>query len=144
MLPGLLSCFGPPASAAALPAGSCPPQATVMLPHPTDCSSFIMCSNGVPTEMHCLAGLHFNDQLKSCDWPQKANCVKSKLSRLYLTLDFVFSSNNDTINLIFTKILLLLSLALQPSALWLWHPRHTSFLDQTLRHATVNRTPLDE
>jgi hypothetical protein len=150
MLPDLLACFGPPVNTAVLPPGSCPqsstPQNTLMLPHPSDCAIFYMCSNGVPTEMHCLPGLHFNNQLKRCDWQQNANCMKRKLSRLYLTLGFVFSSNNDGINLILTKVLLLLlllSLALQPSALWLWPPRHTSSLDHT-RHATVGRTPLDE
>jgi hypothetical protein len=95
-------------------------QLPVLLPYPSNCSRFFMRSNGVPIEMHCPAGLHFNDQLKVCDWPQNANCVKGKLFRLYLTLDFVFSRNNDAINLILTKLLLLLlllSLALQPTAI---------------------------
>jgi hypothetical protein len=81
-----------------LPPGSCPVpdplEYTVLLPHPSDCTRFFSCSNGVPIEMECPAGLHFNDQLKVCDWPQDANCVKRKLTRLYLTMDFAFSSNN--------------------------------------------------
>jgi hypothetical protein len=84
-----------------LPPGSCPLpdplEYTVLLPHPSDCSSFYSCSNGVPIETRCPAGQHFNDDLKVCDWPDNANCVKRKLSRLYLTLDFVFSSNNESI-----------------------------------------------
>jgi hypothetical protein len=101
MLPALLACFGQLVSAQVLPPGSCPLpdplEYTVLLPHPSDCSSFFSCSNGVPIEQHCLDGLHFNDEFKVCDWPDNANCVKRKLSRLYLTLDFVFSSNNDSI-----------------------------------------------
>jgi len=99
MLPALLACFGLLVSAQVLPPGSCPLtdplEYTVMIRHPTDCSIFFMCSNGVPIEQHCLGGLHFNDELKVCDWPENAKCVPGKLSSLCLTLDFVNFSNND-------------------------------------------------
>jgi hypothetical protein len=78
---------------------------TVLLPHPTDCSSFYSCSNGKKIEMHCPAGLHFNNQLKVCDWPENAKCVRGKLSSLCLSLDFVNFSNNDSINQSSTEIL---------------------------------------
>jgi hypothetical protein len=78
-LSALLIRFGPPVSTQVLPPGSCPLtdplEYTVLLPHPTDCSSFFSCSNGNPIELHCPAGLHFNDELKVCDWPQNTNCV---------------------------------------------------------------------
>jgi len=105
MLPALLAFFGPLASAQVLPPGSCPQtdplDYTVLLPHPKDCSRFFSCSNGVPIEMHCPAGLEFNDALKVCDWPENANCG-SKLSRLCLTLDFVNCSNNVSVNQLLT------------------------------------------
>jgi hypothetical protein len=102
MLPALLACFGPTVSAQLLPPGSCPPtdplNYTVLLPHPTDCSRFFKCSNGNPIQKHCPTGLHFNNLLNVCDWPQKANCVPGKLSRLCLTMDFVNFRNNDSVN----------------------------------------------
>ena len=98
-LTALLACFGRLVSAQVLPPGSCPQtdplDYTVLLPHPTDCSSFFSCSNGVPIELHCPAGLYFNNELKVCDWPQNVKCEPGKLSRLCLTLDFVTFTNND-------------------------------------------------
>ena len=47
---------------------------TVFLPNPGDCSTFFLCSNGVPILMHCQDGLHFNAELDVCDWPQDAGC----------------------------------------------------------------------
>jgi hypothetical protein len=109
MLPALLACFGLLASAHGLPSGSCPVpdplDYTVLLPHPTDCSRFYSCSNGVPIEMYCPEGLNFNDQLQVCDWPENANCVPGKLCSLCLTLDFVNYSENDSINQSLTEIL---------------------------------------
>jgi hypothetical protein len=79
-----MTCLGQLVSAQFLPSGICRLQGsletTVRIPHPTDCSSFYSCSNGVPKEQHCPAGLHFNEELKVCDWPENANCVKRKLS----------------------------------------------------------------
>ena len=102
ILPALLACFGQLVSALVLPEGSCPQtdplDYTVLLPHPTDCSSFFSCSNGVPIEMHCPAGLYFNNELKVCDWPQNANCRPGKWSRFCLAIDCVNFSNNDSIN----------------------------------------------
>jgi len=99
MLPALLACFGPLVSAQVLPPGSCPLtdplEYTVLIKHPTDCSSFFSCSNGVPIEEHCPAGLHFNDRLKVCDWPGNAKCVPRKLSSLCLALNFVNFSKNE-------------------------------------------------
>jgi hypothetical protein len=102
MLPALLACFGPLVRAQVLPPGSCPLtdpfNYTVLLPNPTDCSSLFICRHGYPIELRCPEGLHFNDQLKVCDWPENANCVTGKLSRFCLKLDFVNFSNSDSIN----------------------------------------------
>jgi hypothetical protein len=62
---------GPGESIAGEPEGSCPAvdplNYTVILPNPEDCSSFIMCSNGVPILQKCLDGLYFNPKLDVCD-----------------------------------------------------------------------------
>eukprot|EP01054_Gregarina_sp_Poly1_P006076 Gregarina_sp_Poly_1__6075@NODE_3205_length_1277_cov_20_744628_g2035_i0_p1_GENE_NODE_3205_length_1277_cov_20_744628_g2035_i0NODE_3205_length_1277_cov_20_744628_g2035_i0_p1_ORF_typecomplete_len367_score22_55VWA/PF00092_28/5_9e28CBM_14/PF01607_24/6_7e17CBM_14/PF01607_24/5_4e03CBM_14/PF01607_24/8_8e03VWA_2/PF13519_6/5e15VWA_3/PF13768_6/4_2e12VWA_CoxE/PF05762_14/2_2e10Sushi/PF00084_20/1_1e03Sushi/PF00084_20/4_9e05DUF2201/PF09967_9/0_002vWATerFlike/PF10138_9/0_016DUF1194/PF06707_11/0_024Peripla_BP_6/P len=47
---------------------------TVMLPNYADCNTFYMCSNGNPILMPCPPGLHFNDDLQVCDYPERANC----------------------------------------------------------------------
>jgi len=48
-----------------------------MIAH-TDCSRFYLCTANLdPVEMHCYKGLHFNIQLKICDWPQNAGCEKT-------------------------------------------------------------------
>lgn len=44
------------------------------IPHPTNCSKFFSCGSGIYGEMECPARLHFNDQLKTCDWPSQAGC----------------------------------------------------------------------
>jgi hypothetical protein len=93
MLLAFLAYFGPLVEAQFLPAGSCPSldplNYTVLLQNPTNCSKFFSCSNGVPIELYCPAGLHFNDKLKVCDWPQNVNCVPRKLSRLCSILFWV-------------------------------------------------------
>lgn len=50
-----------------------PPNRTVLLPNPDDCSSFFMCSNGVPILQKCPEGLFFNPYLNVCDFPQNVN-----------------------------------------------------------------------
>jgi hypothetical protein len=47
---------------------------TVLIPHPSDCSAFFLCSNGVPVLQKCPSGLHFNANLGTCDWPHNAGC----------------------------------------------------------------------
>jgi hypothetical protein len=102
MVPALLACFGPLASAQVWLPGSCPETNTldsaVSLPNPTDCSSFFICSDGVPIERRCAAGREFNAEFLVCTWPKYAKCVPRKFSRLCLTLDFVNFSNNDSVN----------------------------------------------
>ncbi len=48
---------------------------TVLLPNPSDCSTFFHCSDDVVLLMHCPDGLHFNRALDTCDWPSDADCA---------------------------------------------------------------------
>ncbi len=70
--------------------GECPAvdplDHTVLLPNPEDCSSYFSCSNGVPILMPCPDGLHFNDELDVCDWPQHAGCEDGKYGCVYSAL----------------------------------------------------------
>lgn len=52
------------------------------MPNPDDCSSYFRCVNDSPVQLPCPGGLHWNDEVKTCDWPANANCKKgpSKLS----------------------------------------------------------------
>ncbi len=56
----------------------CPPPGddyyTVLVPVPGDCTSFYACSNGVLVLQHCPDGLHFNDELDTCEYPTDAGC----------------------------------------------------------------------
>ena len=56
----------------------CPPPGhdffyTVLLPNPENCSTFFVCSNGIPILMRCPDGLVFNDELDVCEFPSSAN-----------------------------------------------------------------------
>lgn len=44
--------------------------------HPTDCTKFIKCSHGHTSIFDCPPGLHYNEELQQCDWPESANCHK--------------------------------------------------------------------
>ncbi|CAG2176456.1 unnamed protein product, partial [Oppiella nova] len=48
-----------------------------LYPNPRDCSRFIQCNDaGLAYDMPCApGGLHWNDAIKQCDWPENANCV---------------------------------------------------------------------
>ncbi|KAG7164862.1 chitinase 10-like 5, partial [Homarus americanus] len=42
-----------------------------------DCKSFQQCVNGGWLTLRCAEGLHWNDHIKICDWPQLAKCSSS-------------------------------------------------------------------
>uniref|UniRef100_A0A6G5A7X1 Putative mucin-like protein n=1 Tax=Rhipicephalus microplus TaxID=6941 RepID=A0A6G5A7X1_RHIMP len=46
-----------------------------ILPNLYNCSTFYMCSQGVPELMECPSGLQFNRILNVCDHPWRAACV---------------------------------------------------------------------
>jgi hypothetical protein len=52
------------------------PQPCGWFPHP-DCTKFYICVWDEPFVMDCPAGLHWNDKIKSCDWPQNAGCLST-------------------------------------------------------------------
>lgn len=35
---------------------------------------FFVCVNGNPVEVPCGPGLHFNEAIRQCDLPERANC----------------------------------------------------------------------
>ncbi len=54
-------------------------------PHPTDPGKFCQCSNGVPYEMPCPEGMHFNPESNVCDWPQNAAAARARMGLADLT-----------------------------------------------------------
>uniref|UniRef100_A0A1L8E3U9 Putative peritrophin n=2 Tax=Nyssomyia neivai TaxID=330878 RepID=A0A1L8E3U9_9DIPT len=57
----------------------CPPVddehgLAIVLPHPSDCSLYIMCTHGVPIERPCSEGLYFNPETETCDFPINVDC----------------------------------------------------------------------
>ncbi|KFB51563.1 Peritrophin-1 [Anopheles sinensis] len=72
------------ASAVAFPDERCPPlddpeEPPVMLPHPVSCEKFLICSHGNAVESICPPGLHWNDQVKRCDYPGQSNCQQQEI-----------------------------------------------------------------
>ncbi|XP_022258941.1 chondroitin proteoglycan-2-like [Limulus polyphemus] len=43
-----------------------------LFPHPDKCNLFIHCSHGIPHVKNCPSILHFNPNLRVCDWPWNA------------------------------------------------------------------------
>ncbi|XP_030372037.1 sterile alpha motif domain-containing protein 15 [Scaptodrosophila lebanonensis] len=52
-----------------------------LVPHRNDCSKFLLCSNMLFLVMDCPIGLHFNAELKRCDYPKMAKCEKPKTEK---------------------------------------------------------------
>ncbi|XP_037572817.1 peritrophin-1 [Dermacentor silvarum] len=50
-----------------------------LLPNPYNCSTFYLCSQGVPELIECPRALHFNRKLNVCDFPWRAACVELEL-----------------------------------------------------------------
>ncbi|XP_012281559.1 peritrophin-1 [Orussus abietinus] len=46
-----------------------------LLANPYDCGSYYVCETGEAILLQCPDDLHFNDELKVCDWPYRANCT---------------------------------------------------------------------
>ncbi|XP_075549858.1 uncharacterized protein LOC142583319 [Dermacentor variabilis] len=49
------------------------------LPNLFNCSTFYMCSQGLPVLMECPRGLRFNHALNVCDNPWKTACIELPL-----------------------------------------------------------------
>merc|ERR1711874_194744 len=50
----------------------------VFVPHPDDCSLYYECVDLTPVLMSCPAGLYFDSRIDVCNWPEYADCDKSK------------------------------------------------------------------
>lgn len=46
--------------------------------HPSDCGKYLQCLHGNFGERPCPDGLHWNSEKTACDWPQKANCIRTQ------------------------------------------------------------------
>jgi hypothetical protein len=56
----------------------CTPNAcdlAVQVPFPGDCTKFCKCEHLGAQEFDCPGGLHFNEVLQLCDWPENAGCT---------------------------------------------------------------------
>ncbi len=81
LMTAVLSSYAPP---------DCPTQtgeATIYLPCPEDCNKFWECDNGWAVLQECPDGLHFNDYLDVCDWPEYAGCDKSYFPPVFIICD---------------------------------------------------------
>lgn len=52
--------------------GLCPSD--ILLPHPDDCSKFIVCVGSKEYDRDCPSGLYFDPNIQTCDWPQHVDC----------------------------------------------------------------------
>lgn len=48
-------------------------------PNVYNCSTFYLCSQGVPELLECPQGLHYNAELRVCDFPYRAKCAELPL-----------------------------------------------------------------
>ncbi|XP_011183617.1 uncharacterized protein LOC105212916 isoform X6 [Zeugodacus cucurbitae] len=56
---------------------ACPADATGLYPHPTDCTKYLRCANGITYIMDCGPGTAFNAALEVCDFKEKVDCPHS-------------------------------------------------------------------
>nr|XP_027199919.1 putative uncharacterized protein DDB_G0282133 [Dermatophagoides pteronyssinus] len=49
-------------------------------PDPGNCSSYFICSFGIPLHKNCSKGLYFSIRLQTCDWPANVQCEQDYLS----------------------------------------------------------------
>lgn len=47
----------------------------IILPHPT-CELYYKCEHGRPLTLRCPPGLHWNNKVLACDWPNVAGCIQ--------------------------------------------------------------------
>lgn len=52
----------------------CDPDIIEWLPHPSDCTKYIICFHGNPHVMPCAPDLHFNRFTTQCMLPEDAQC----------------------------------------------------------------------
>jgi len=49
-------------------------QEGVLVPNPGDCGSFLICVHEKFIAQSCQSGLHFDNKIKACNFPEAANC----------------------------------------------------------------------
>lgn len=70
---------------------TCDPSIVEWLPHPTDCTLYIICFHGNAHVMRCAPTLHFNRATTQCMLPEHAQCE----------LDYMCPPVDDPLNPIF-------------------------------------------
>ena len=57
----------------------CPMEGGGFFPNPDDCHFFYQCSNGVAYLKECPGDLHWNSELDTCDYSDRANCFPTSI-----------------------------------------------------------------
>lgn len=52
----------------------CPEEGQHFYVFPQDCSKFVECNQGIYKVLDCINGLHFNEEVGYCDFPENSNC----------------------------------------------------------------------
>lgn len=52
----------------------CAEDAPQFSPHPTDCSKYVECVNGIADVLSCGEGLLWNQSILGCDYPENVDC----------------------------------------------------------------------
>ncbi|XP_018022213.1 cell wall protein DAN4 [Hyalella azteca] len=60
-----------------IPPTDCVPSCSSngIIPNPRDCSTFFVCSNGLPVLMNCSDNLLYNPDTEKCDFPENVDCT---------------------------------------------------------------------
>ncbi|XP_075160377.1 peritrophin-1-like, partial [Haematobia irritans] len=53
---------------------TCPPGASGLYPHPSDCTKFLQCANGATYIQNCGPGTAFDSVHQVCDFKEKVHC----------------------------------------------------------------------
>lgn len=62
--------------------------------HPTDCSRYFLCVNGLPTVRNCAPGLEFNVETSQCMIPALANCQPPRCPSYNFPVTFLYSNTS--------------------------------------------------
>ena len=55
-------------------------QGGVLVPNPGNCASFLTCVHDKFLAQSCQSGLHFDNKIKACNFPEAANCDGTSVS----------------------------------------------------------------
>lgn len=54
---------------------ACPPSGQHFYPHPTDCSHYFICYNGVGAKLSCGPVLQYDIATQNCQMPDRTTCI---------------------------------------------------------------------